>query len=119
MSRSDKPLNDEIVDRICESFTVSLYIGGCITTAKAVLARRAAEEGACWSVEPTEFIYSGGREVGMAIRDINYARFPRTVDEVERRMAAVAVELMTALGQGSCSIVGPTQSRYLTRRKED
>lgn len=113
-----KPMNDEIVDRVCESFTVTLYIGGCITTAKAALARRAAEMGACWSVEPTEFIYSGGREMGMVIRDINYARFPRTVEVVEDRMAAVAVNLMDVLGQGSCSIVGPTQSRYLTRRKE-
>lgn len=114
-----KPMNDEIVDRVCESFTVTLYIGGCITTAKAVLARMAAETGACWSVEPTEFIYSGGRETGMAIRDLNYARFPRTVKAVEDRMAVVAVDLMDVLGQGSCSLVGPTQSRYLTRRKED
>lgn len=113
-----KPMNDEIGVTTCNPWTVTLYIGGCIVTAKAFLAKLSADAGACWSVEPTEFVYSGGREQGMIVRDINYARYPRDPGPVEDRTTELGIMLMRELGQGSCSVVGPLSSRYLTRRKE-
>lgn len=94
-----------------------IYMAGDIQDAKRKLAQLAATQGAYWSVEPTEFIYSGGRELGFTVRSINYLRFPKTVDTLEKDAITVAEQLMLALGQGSCSIVGPETTTWLNRRK--
>jgi len=94
-----------------------IYMAGDINDAKRFLAKSAAEQGACWSVEPTEFIYSGGREQGFVVRSINYPRFPKFPDKMEAEALKTAHELMLELGQGSCSIVGPETTTWLNRRK--
>ena len=95
-----------------------IYMAGDINDAKRFLATLAAEQGSCWSVDATEFVYSGGRELGFIVRTINYPRFPKTVDMLENDVITVAEKLMLALGQGSCSIVGPNKTVWLTRRRE-
>lgn len=94
-----------------------IYMAGDINDAKRKLTKLAAEQGACWSVEPTEFMYSGGRELGFIVRTINYPRFPKTIDTLENDAITVAEQLMLELGQGSCSIVGPETTVWLNRRK--
>jgi hypothetical protein len=106
------------VHRVCKAWTVTLYIGGAAEIAKDELTRLAALEGACWSVEPTEFIYSGGREQGVIVRRIAYARFPVSVRQAQDEMLLIGYALMERLGQGSFSIVGSDESVFVTRRKE-
>ena len=101
------------------SYTFEIYMAGDIQDAKRELSKISAEVGECWSVEPTEYIYTGGRELGFIVRNINYPRFPRTVEQLEKVSINTATQLMTALAQGSCSIVGPTETIWLTRRKDD
>jgi hypothetical protein len=105
--------------RTCPSWTVALYIGGSVEAAKDALAQEAAKRGACWSVEPTEFIYSGGREQGVIVRRIAYARFPSSAEDGEAEMLRVGHLLMERLGQGSFSVVGPLTSTFVSRRKGD
>ena len=105
--------------RECPSWTVTLYISGCIAEIRALLAREAAERGACWSVEPTEFIYSGGREQGVVVRRIAYARFPSSADEALRDMVVLGQRIMEATGQGSFSVIGPEKSVFVSRRLGD
>jgi hypothetical protein len=102
-----------------ETVVVEIFIGGDINQGKHRLSQLASQNGACWSVEPTEFIYTGGREVGMIVRSINYPRFPSTVDKLMEDAILIAQELMYHLGQGSCSVVGPKETVWLTRRKDD
>ena len=109
----------EIKGKTTNSAVFEIYMAGDIADAKRKLTKLAAEQGACWSVDATEFIYSGGREQGFIVRTINYPRFPKTVDTLEQDAISVATELMLELGQGSCSIVGPETTIWLTRRKED
>lgn len=111
--------NDTILAKTAPSYTYEIYMAGDIDDAKRKLTQLAATKGACWSVDPTEFIYTGGRELGFIVRLINYPRFPSTTDQLFDQMHTVATELMTGLGQGSCSIVGPEETVWLTRRKED
>ena len=101
------------------SAVFEIYMSGDIQDAKRFLAKAAAEKGACWSVDATEFVYSGGREQGFIVRTINYPRFPKSVDTLQEDAINTARMLMTELGQGSCSIVGPDTTVWLTRRKED
>ena len=105
--------------KTCLPWAVTLYIGGSVEIAKDALAQEAALRGACWSVEPTEFIYSGGREQGVIVRQIAYARFPQSAEAAERDMLRVGHLLMERLGQGSFSVVGPLTSTFVSRRKGD
>jgi hypothetical protein len=109
----------ELQKQTAPTYVFEIFMGGDFNDCKRELVQIAAEQGACWSVEPTEFIYSGGREQGFVVRTINYPRFPKTVDTLESDAIYVATRLLEKLGQGSCSIVGPINTVWLTRRKED
>lgn len=100
------------------SCVFEIYMAGDINDAKRELAKMAASQGACWSVDSTEYIYSGGRELGFVVRVINYPRFPKSVNQLEQEAVETAKKLMTELGQASCSVVGPEETVWLTRRKE-
>jgi len=95
-----------------------IFISGDMTECKSILQARAAS-GACYSVEKTEFIYTGGRESGCVVRLINYPRFPKTHEELEDEAIQLAHYLLERLIQGSCSVVGPKETIWITRRKED
>lgn len=107
----------EVEKLTAPSCVFEIYMAGDISDAKRFLTKLAATQGACWSVEPTEFIYSGGRELGFVVRIINYPRFPKTIDTLEKDAITVAEQLMLELGQGSCSVVGPDTTVWLNRRK--
>lgn len=108
----------EIRSKTADTIVFEIYMAGDIQDAKRKLVQMAATQGACWSVDATEFVYSGGREQGFVVRTINYPRFPKTVDTLEKDAVTVATELMLELGQGSCSIVGPETTTWLDRRKQ-
>jgi hypothetical protein len=105
----------------CRAPTVvfEIYTAGDVNDAKRALTKLASQQGACWSVEPTEYIYSGGRETGVVVRSINYPRFAKNTDQLEQEAVNTAKYLIAELGQGSCSIVGPKDTIWLTRRRED
>ena len=100
------------------TYVFEIYMAGDISDAKRELVQIASERGACWSVDPTEFIYSGGRELGFIVRIINYPRFPKKHDELKQEAIDVGLRLMKALGQGSFSIVGPNTTLWYSRRKD-
>lgn len=116
---TSRPLEDDFRRRVCPSWTVTLYIGGEVDEVVRLLARQASEKGACWSVEPTEFVYSGGREKGVIVRQIAYARFPSDPDDAMHEMEALGEMLARVTGQGSFSVVGPSESVFMSRRKGD
>lgn len=107
-----------ITEKRSPSYVFEIYIAGDIHDAKRALVKIASQQGACWSVEPVEYIYSGGRELGCVIRYINYPRFTKTAGTLEKDAVYVATELMSELGQNSCSIVGPDETIWLTNRLE-
>lgn len=94
-------------------------IAGDMRSAKMFLAQVAAHDGNCWSVEPIEFIYSGGRELGMVIRYINYPRFPWGKTKIREKSIEIAKQLIEYLAQGSCTIVYTDETIFLTRREGD
>lgn len=105
-----------IVEKSIPSATVTIFIAGSIDQCKLLLAEAAAERGACWSVEPTEFIYTGGREVGCVVRSINYPRFPKSEVDLMEEGLQTARMLLVRMFQGSCSVVGPKETVWLSRR---
>lgn len=113
------PFEKQIKQISVQSFTYEIFMAGDIQEGKRFLTAYAGNDGACWSVEPTEYIYSGGRELGFIVRFINYPRFPRSKNEIKNEALNLATHLLFTLGQGSCSVVGPDETYWLTRRKED
>ena len=97
---------------------IELFIAGdaqhCIQ-----LIQRFVERGGCFSIEPTTFVYTGGRESGCLIRSINYPRFPECEEALVEEMQELAEYLLLEMGQGSCSIVAPSKTIWITRRKQD
>jgi hypothetical protein len=98
------------------SVVVEIYIAGPVPACMDVLAERAAEIGACWSVEPVEFVYTGGRESGCVVRSINYPRFPNGPELIMQAAVDLGKMLIIRLHQASCCVVGPTETVWLTRR---
>lgn len=108
--------HNPIKSTVAKTCVVEIFMAGPIERAKDYLSERAARDGACWSVEPTEFIYTGGREAGFIVRAINYPRFPTTEDEMMFAATSRAEGLLRHMHQSSCSVVGPTQTVWLSRR---
>lgn len=98
--------------KIVPPFSINIYICGDIHTIRET-CRQLCEIGACVTVTPTEYVFTGGAESGAIVGIIAYARFPKTPEELTAQALLFAEELMDACHQRSCSVVTPNESRYL------
>lgn len=96
-----------------------IFMAGDIAQAKQVCRRYCYDHGLCVTVEPLDFIYTGGEEAGFKIGLINYPRFPSTQAAIEQHAENLGAALADQLCQHSYSIVGPTQTRWISRRYRD
>lgn len=96
----------------------TIFMAGDIAQAKQVCREYCFEVGLCVTVEPIEFIYTGGEEAGFRVGLINYPRFPAEAHEIEAKANELADRLMRRLCQHSYSIVGPEQTVWISRRPE-
>lgn len=101
------------------TFRFDIFIAGDLAQAKQVCREYCLNVGLCVTVEPVEFIYTGGEEIGVRVGLINYPRFPTTEDALLGHAAALATILMQRLCQHSYSIVGPRETEWFSRRPAD
>jgi hypothetical protein len=101
----------------CKSFNVTIFIAGELAAARQTCRKWCMENGDCVTVEPTEFIYTGGAENGVRISWINYPRFPKSPDQILEGANKLAELLMVDLCQHSYSITTPNKTYWKTRRK--
>ena len=99
------------------TFTAHIYIGGDINTARSVL-RRYVLVGLCVTLEPVEFIYTGGLETGIRVGLINYPRFPKPIADLEACALDIARTLRHELCQHSFSIIMPDETIWESLRDE-
>lgn len=93
-----------------------IFIAGDIGVAKQICREFCFEVGLCVTVEPVDYIYTGGEEAGVRIGLINYPRFPSSESGLMDKAVALADRLMRAMHQHSYSIVGPSQTVWFSRR---
>jgi len=98
------------------TYTAAIYIAGDLTEARRV-CRGYCMKGLCVTVEPVEFIYTGGAETGVRVGLINYPRFPASPSEILNTAEHLAVALMNQLYQHSVSIVATDKTIWLSRRE--
>lgn len=99
------------------TYTAQIYIGGDYAQAKAICQRHVMDAGLCVTVEPVEYVYTGGCEAGVRVGLINYARFPAEPADIFARALGLARLLREALAQHSFSIVGTDKTVFETVRE--
>lgn len=102
-----------------QTIEVSIYMAGDLAQAKQVCREYCFAVGLCVTVEPLDFIYTGGEESGFRIGLLNYPRFPTDQGALLDRAYSLATLLMEKLCQQSYSIVGPTTTYWVSRRPAD
>jgi hypothetical protein len=101
-----------------DTIRFDIFIAGDLDQAKQVCREYCFNVGLCVTVEPVEFIYTGGQETGMRVGLINYPRFPTTEEALHEHASELATFLMRRLCQHSYSIVGPRETEWFSRRPE-
>jgi hypothetical protein len=80
-------------------------------------ARRIVHEyvavGLCVTMTPTEFVYTGGGEPGVAVGLINYPRFPSSHQAIYDHAIALGEKLRVGLNQFRVSVVFPDKTVML------
>lgn len=107
-----------MITRTAETIRFDIFMAGDIAQAKHVCRDFCFAVGLCVTVEPVDFIYTGGEEAGFRIGLINYPRFPTTEERLKETATALATSLLYSLYQHSYSIVGPRETVWFTRRTE-
>jgi len=95
-----------------KSYSATIYIAGDIQKIKDT-CRKHCLIGACVSIVPCCYVYTGGAEDGAAITTIAYPRFPKTDEEIQVEARLLAVTLLNDCCQRSCSIVYPDFTEYV------
>lgn len=102
--------------KIASTVRIDIFIAGDIEQAKQVCREFCMSDGECVTVEPVDYIYTGGEESGVRVGFINYPRYPRTAAELLDKAERLAEQLMVRLCQHSYSIVAPGTTTWHSRR---
>lgn len=97
---------------------LEIFMAGDIAQAKQMCREYCLSVGLCVTIEPVDYIYTGGEESGFRVGLINYPRFPTDIDALQEMARQLANLLMHRLCQHSYSIVGPKETEWVSRRPE-
>lgn len=92
---------------------VTIWMAGDLATAHRVCREYCYAEGACFTISPTKFIYTGGEEDGFAIGLVNYPRFPSEPADLQAEAEALAAKLLPACNQRTCLLVGTRETKWV------
>lgn len=98
------------------TYTAQIYVAGDPAAAAQFCQGYVMDVGLCVTVEPVEYIYTGGRETGVRVGLINYARFPADPEVIFSRALDLARALRAALHQHSFSVVATDRTIFETTR---
>lgn len=111
-------LAGKFVSRSAPSWSLAIYVAGDAGVAEVACQRFAASVGMCVTVTPTCFVYTGGRETGVEVVFRSYPRFPAAPQDCWPLAVELAEQLVVEMGQATAMVVGPTETRWITRRRE-
>lgn len=88
-------------------------MAGDLATAQRVIREYCYGRGACFTVTPSRFIYTGGEEDGFVVGLVNYPRFPSTPRELDVHARNLAGLLLRACNQRTCLLVGTETTTWV------
>jgi hypothetical protein len=100
-----------------ETWWVKLYLAGPIDEAKNIIRKECYDAGLCVTIEPTDFIYTGGEEKGYVVGLINYPRFPSTKADINARAEDLMNKLLQGTFQHSALMMTPEETSWVTTRQ--
>lgn len=103
---------------VCPTGWARIYIAGPIEVAKQLLRAECMREGLCVTVESTTYIYTGGEESGYVVGLVNYPRFPSDQASISARALSILHLLLEGTHQHSAMLIGPDESRWVSRRDQ-
>ena len=92
---------------------VTIWMAGDLATAHRIVRAFCYTEGACFTVTPSKFIYTGGEEDGFAVGLVNYPRFPSEPADLLDRAEELARKLLVRCNQRTCLLVGTNETKWL------
>lgn len=101
------------------SYAVDIFIAGDLADATRICREYCMEVGACVTVTPAEYVYTGGAEAGVRVGIINYPRFPKEPTALFDDAVALTERLIVGLCQGSATVQAPDRTLWLTRRGDN
>lgn len=103
---------------IVDTYWVYIYIGGDVDVIRQA-CREWCWRGACVTVEPVDFIYTGGEEAGVRVGFLNYPRFPAEPADIFALAEELARHLRRTAHQKSVLIVAPDKTLWLSAGDQD
>ena len=100
----------------CKTYRCKIYIAGDLNQIEQTCRKFCYNIGLCVTVTATNYIYTGGQELGVIVGLINYPRFPKKDVEIKSTAFKLAVLLMKENYQHSFTIETPTKTYWYTRR---
>lgn len=101
----------------CEQVEFTIFIAGDYARAMQI-CEEYCMTGFCVTCEPTTYIYKMGREEGVKVGVINYARFPQEPEALEAQAMELAGLLLEGLNQGSFTVSGNGKSVFVSRKSD-
>ena len=95
-----------------------IYVAGDMDTIRNTCRDATFPSGMCVSIKRMESIYAGGLEMGAEVTLFQYPPFKESETELEQKMNDLAVRLLEANFQFSCTVVMPDKTIFLSRRKK-
>jgi hypothetical protein len=94
-----------------------IFMAGDIAQAKQA-CRDYCRVGLCVTIEPCDYVYTGGEEAGFRIGIRNYPRFPSTEEALQQHAFSLAEVIRATSFQHSYMIVGPNSTWWDTTRAQ-
>jgi len=101
--------------RIVKTYWAEILIAGDLAKLEDSI-REWCMRGACVSVTPTNFIYTGGAQSGACVRLISYPRYPKSPEEIWLLAVDLGKFLMNKAYQKSCTIHAADKTELLEAR---
>ncbi len=102
-----------------QSWPVTIHIAGKPGDARYLCQRFCDKVGLCVTVTETTYVYTNGRELGVRVGLINYPRFPKESEEIEKQAYQLASLLRIGLRQDSFTIETPKETTWYSWREQD
>jgi len=95
-----------ITTKVSDAYGARIYMAGDYDRARQTLREYCSTNGACFSIHPMDYIYSGGEETGFCVTLINYPRFRKPKSDIITLAREIGTKLMEDLNQSSYTIEG-------------
>lgn len=105
-----------MTEQVVESIQFEIFMAGDYAQAKQV-CREYCRKGFCVTIEPCDYVYTGGEETGFRVGVRNYPRFPSSEESLRDNAFWLADALRERLCQHSYMVVGPKDTWWNTTRQ--